>query len=191
MSNTPLSSTDHSKILFFTLLMLPPTGFFVGILPSLFLLFGIFMMKKNSDFSHIETAVRNAKLYLYLIIVIAVCFALWFATTLGAADRYDRLTDQFISACIAVVIAFAYVIIIGKLFHSPLAQHHEWVAVNGIFSNKPRKTPANSEIDIIKGERMRSFSVADELIKWAKLKDDGHISEQEFNDARKKLLQRD
>lgn len=28
MSNTPLTSTDHSKILIFTLLMLPPTGFF-------------------------------------------------------------------------------------------------------------------------------------------------------------------
>ena len=38
---------------------------------------------------------------------------------------------------------------------------------------------------------MKSFSVADELIKWAKLKEDGHISEQEYNDARKKLLQRE
>ncbi|WP_409526790.1 hypothetical protein [Pseudomonas paracarnis] len=27
-------------------------------------------------------------------------------------------------------------------------------------------------------------------MKWAKLKEDGHITEQEFNDARKKLLQR-
>ncbi len=191
MSNTPLTSTDHSKILIFTLLMLPSIGFFVGILPSVFLLFGIFMMRKNSDFSHIETAMRNAKFYLCAIIVIATCFALWFATTLGAADRYDRLTEQFIVACIAVVIAFAYLLILGKLFHAPLAQHNEWVAANGIFSNKPKNIPTHSEIDIIKGERMKSFSVADELIKWAKLKDDGHISEQEYNDARKKLMQRD
>jgi hypothetical protein len=60
-----------------------------------------------------------------------------------------------------------------------------------IFSNKPKNCTAQTEIDIIKGERMKSFSVADELIKWAKLKEDGHITEQEYNDARKKLLQRD
>ncbi|KEX93771.1 hypothetical protein HA62_11485 [Pseudomonas putida] len=191
MSNTPLSSTDHSKILIFTLLMLPPTGFFVGILPSVFLLFGIFMMKKNSDFSHIETAVRNAKYYLYIIITIMACCALWFATTLGAEDRWHRETNAFISSCVAVGIAFAYILILDKLFYSPLEQHSDWVSSSGIFSNKLKSGTAQVEIDIIKGERMKSFSVADELIKWAKLKDDGHITEQEYNDARKKLLQRD
>lgn len=191
MSNTPLSSTDHSKVLIFTLLMLPPTGFFVGILPSIFLLFGIFMMKKNSDFSHIVTSVRNAKLYLYTIIAISSCCAAWFATTLGAADRWDRQLSEFIAFSTATVIAFVYVLVIDKLFYAPLAQHGEWVVDNGIFSNKAKNAPAKSDIDIIKGERLKSFSVADELLKWAKLKEDGHISEQEYNDARKKLLQRD
>ena len=88
-------------------------------------------------------------------------------------------------------VSFAYVLILNRLFFLPLERHREWVAVNGIFSNTPRSTPAQSEVDIIRGERMKSFSVADELIKWAKLKEDGHISEQEYNDARKKLLQRD
>lgn len=191
MSNSPLTSTEHSKILIFTLLMLPPTVYLVGVLPSVFLLFGIFMMKKNSDFSHIEAAVRNSKFYLYAIIAIATCCALWFATTLGAAERYDRQTEEFVISSAAAGIAFAYVLILNRLFCLPLERHREWVAVNGIFSNAPKSTPAQSEIDIIKGERMKSFSVADELIKWAKLKEDGHISEQEYNDARKKLLQRD
>ena len=50
---------------------------------------------------------------------------------------------------------------------------------------------AESEIDIIKNDKLKSYSVADELLKWAKLKEDGHISEQEFDDAKKKLLKRD
>ena len=58
------------------------------------------------------------------------------------------------------------------------------------FSGKTKTPTDTNEVDIIKGERLRTFSVADELIKWAKLKEDGHITEQEFNDARKKLLQR-
>jgi hypothetical protein len=45
-------------------------------------------------------------------------------------------------------------------------------------------------VDIIKGEKQKQYSVADELLKWAKLKEDGHITDDEFNDARKKLLER-
>lgn len=52
-------------------------------------------------------------------------------------------------------------------------------------------TPLKSEFEIIKTDNLKAYSVADELLKWAKLKGDGHISEQEFDDARKKLLKRD
>jgi hypothetical protein len=37
-------------------------------------------------------------------------------------------------------------------------------------------------------EKLKQFSVADELSKWAKLKEDGHITEEEFDEARKSLL---
>ena len=42
---------------------------------------------------------------------------------------------------------------------------------------------------IIKGENLRSYSVADELSKWAKLRDEGIVSDQEFQEARSKILQ--
>lgn len=86
-----------------------------------------------------------------------------------------------------------YLIFIAKLFFKPLSQHREWVEVNGMFSAKAKsltKTKAESEVDIIKGEKLKQYSVADELIKWGKLKEDGHISEDEFNEAREKLLKR-
>lgn len=191
MENKPLTSSDHSKILVFVLLMLPPAGFFVGIVPSLFLLFGVFMMKKNNDFSHITTAVRSVRLYLYVSLAITGVFAAWFATTLGADDRWDRETHEFLVSCFAAGVVLFYLFILNVLFYKPLSQHKAWVADNGIFSNKPKANTQSSDIDIIKGERMKSFSVADELIKWARLKEDGHISEQEYNDARKKLLQRE
>lgn len=191
MDSTPLNSSDHSKILIFILLVLPPVGFFVGIVPSLFLLFGIFMMKKNNDFSHITTAVRNVRLYLYLVFAITGGFSAWFATTLLADDRWDRETHKFLVSCFLAGVVLFYLFILNVLFYKPLFQHKTWVADNGIFSNKPKTTAQLSDIDIIKGERMKSFSVADELIKWAKLREDGNISEQEYNDARKKLLKRE
>ena len=64
--------------------------------------------------------------------------------------------------------------------------------MNGIFSTKPKvsKSPdKKSEVNTIKGENIKSNSVADELLKWVKMKEDGHISKEEYNDARKKLLQ--
>jgi hypothetical protein len=67
------------------------------------------------------------------------------------------------------------------------------VEINGIFSTKPkhvRRPIAETDLEIIKGEKLKYYSVADELIKWAKLKEDGHISENDFNDARTKLLKR-
>ena len=191
MENTPLTSSDHSKILVFVLLMLPSIGFFVGVAPAVFLLFGVFMMKKNNDFSHISTAVRNAKIYLYIALAIAGVCTAWFATTLGAYNRWDRQGEEFIGSCLAVGMVLFYLFILNVLFYKPLFQHKTWVADNGIFTNKPKTNMHSSDIDIIKGERMKSFSVADELIKWAKLKEDGHISEQEYNDARNKLLQRE
>ena len=87
MTNTPLSSTEQSKLLIFALLLLPSLFFIVGIIPAIFLIFGLVMMKKNSDFSHIETAARIYKGYVYIALIGSGLFALYFATTLGASDR--------------------------------------------------------------------------------------------------------
>lgn len=190
MTNTPLSSTEQSKLLIFALLLLPSLFFIVGIIPAIFLIFGLVMMKKNSDFSHIETAVRIYKGYVYIALIGSGLFALYFATTLGASDRWDRQTEEFILSTALAGIALLYIILLNVLFLNPLRCHAQWVEANGIFSGKAKTVPDTNDVDIIKGERLRTFSVADELIKWAKLKEDGHITEQEFNDARKKLLQR-
>ena len=90
-------------------------------------------------------------------------------------------------------ICVVYLILVKTLFLKPLTSHSEWVAVNGMFSAKAKsiqKTKSESEVDIIKGEKLKQYSVADELIKWGKLKEDGLISEDEFNEAREKLLKR-
>lgn len=52
-------------------------------------------------------------------------------------------------------------------------------------SQRPRSLP------VFKRESLNSFSVADELAKWAKLRDDGIVTEQEYVDARRALLGRD
>ena len=235
MTNQPLSSNDLTKIVIFILLMLPSIFLVVGIIPALFLAFGIFMMKKSKDFSHIETASRNYKYYVLILLIGSVLLILGSAISdihsnklLAEQDHgptaadiemaaklrgfeedapeylrspvisFDQAYMEDVSkdiffiylgtALLAIIISILHIFLMKKLFLSPLKAHADWVVENGIFSG--HNGVNNESLDIIKSEGLRSFSVADELIKWAKLKEDGHITEQEFDDVRKKLLQK-
>ncbi len=190
LHNQPLNSSDQGKLLIFSLLMVPSVVFLVGVIPIIFLAFGIYMMKKNQDFSSIDTAVKYFKRYLWLAIIGGVGFSVYWW---GQWSHNPYADDKFFISLIALAISIAYLIAVNILFYSPLKEHSEWVAANGIFSTKPKsatKPPIEREVDIIKGEKLKQYSVADELLKWAKLKEEGHISEDEFNEARAKLLKR-
>lgn len=188
-----MNSSDQSKVLIFGLLFVPSVAFGVGVVPALLLGFGIYMMKKNEDFSHLATGINNFNSYVALLLIGCLLFAAYCATTLNAEDRWDRLDQELIVSLIFAGICIAYLIAMKALFKVPLSAHAEWIEVNGIFATKPKsgkEANIHSEVDIIKGEKLKQYSVADELTKWAKLKEDGHISEDEFDEARAKLLKR-
>jgi hypothetical protein len=191
--NQPMNSSDQSKILIFSLLFVPSIAFGVGVIPALFLGFGIYMMKKNEDFSHLATGIKNFNGYVTLLLISCLLSAAYCATTFNAEDFLDRYDDELIISLIFAGICIAYLIAMKALFKTPLTAHAEWIEINGIFATKPKsgkEANPHSEVDIIKGEKLKQYSVADELTKWAKLKEDGHISEEEFNEARTKLLKR-
>ena len=201
MTNQPLTSGDQFKIVFFVLLLLPAVGFVVGIIPAIFLIFGLFMMKKNESFSHIETAVRVFNGYTSLALIICLLITtyntnnyLTYIPDPNSSYSYkDSYFEYVILSLLATAVPITYLILISQLFYKPLRKHQEWVAANGIFSSKPKevkKIADRSELDIIKGEKFKTYSVADELLKWTKLKEEGQVSEQEFNDAKNKLLAR-
>ncbi len=193
MSKQQLSSNDLAKILIFTLLLLPIIGFGFGVIPTIFLVFGVIMMKKTQEFSHIETAVKNFKIYMQLALVVGVLFTLYWGnkyfTYEGSYSRHDE--EFFVSLSLGFV-PILYIVIINKLFYEPLREHREWLGINGFFASKKFFESSNKQmdVDIIKGEKLKSYSVADELIKWAKLKEDGHITQEEYDEARKKLLKK-
>lgn len=196
MINQPLTSGDHIKIVIFILLLLPSIFFGVGVIPAIFLAFGIFMMRKNEDFSYIETAVKVFRGYTFFALLICGGFFVYFGYMYFTSKEIwdvDRYEEGFYAFSLFTSIAVLYLFFISALFFNPLSQHKEWVEVNGVFSTKPKLTKGssiNSDVDIIKGEKFKQYSVADELTKWAKLKEDGHISEEEYNEARTKLLKR-
>jgi len=190
LQNQPLSSGDHSKIVIFILLFLPSIGFLVGVIPAILLIFGIFMMKKNEDFNHIKTAVKICRGYIFVCVLVSVGISMHLYIDLY---RTGMSFFTLVLLLIMMSIPILYLVFLSKLFFNPLSRHKKWVEVNGIFSTKPKSgkdSNNQSEVNIIKGEKLKQYSVADELIKWAKLKEGGHISDEEFNEARVKLLKR-
>ncbi len=188
-----MSSGDQSKLLIFSLLFAPSIVLLVGVIPAIFLGFGIYMMKKNQDFSSIDTAVKNFKGFTWIAFIGCALSSVYWGIKYFTPEQSWYYDDEFFGSLTFAGISFAYLIMIQVLFYSPLNRHREWVEVNGIFSTKPKSDKASkshSEVDIIKGEKLKQYSVADELTKWANLKENGHISEEEFHEARAKLLKR-
>lgn len=158
------------------------------------------MLKKNQTFSSIDSAVKIFKGYCWILFAIFVGLSLYFFLSYNGSDFEDwnsvsdlisHLREDTLVSLILAVIALVYIIAVHFLFYKPLKNHSSWIEVNGIFSNKPKSTAkpnAEPKIDIIKTDKSKQYSVADELSKWVKLKEDGHISEEEFNEARSKLL---
>jgi hypothetical protein len=190
--NQPLDGSDQVKLLIFTLLMLPSVVFLAGVLPAIFLGFGIYMMKKNQDFSSIDASVKIFRGYVWLSLIVGI-FTMFFSLSeaVGCSRYCNNEFKYFFISLLGVAIPIIYLIAVDHLFYSPLKKHSEWVAINGIFSGKSKseiKSATESEMDIIKAEKLKQYSVADELMKWGKLKEEGHISEDEFNQAKAKLL---
>lgn len=180
----PLSSTDHTKLVGFILLMLIAIASVgIGVLPALLLIYGIFMAKYQRDFTYIEGACKWS-------MVIIVVGALVGTFSLFVTFDSGRGRSFFILCILVYISAGIYILAIKKLFLAPLSEHKEWVIHNGIFSNKTKVTKpraaASVNIPITKG--VSQYSVADELLKWTKLKNDGVVSEEEFNAAKSQLL---
>ena len=76
--NQPLESSDQGKLLIFSLLVVPSVVFLVGVLPAIFLWFGIYMMKKNQDFSSIDNTILYTKYYFkFLRNILQILSILW------------------------------------------------------------------------------------------------------------------
>jgi len=101
-----------------------------------------------------------------------------------AATEVPAIQDQPLVFFIFLPLGFyLFVRLIGWIVRGVLAIPSGWDE-----RPHPKEPEAEAEQNIIKSEKLKQFSVADELLKWAKLKEDGHITEEEFDKARKSLL---
>lgn len=202
-SAIPLAGGDRIKIVIF-FLVLVGTIFF-GVIPILIVLAGIYIMKKDKSFSPITKSKKYIKGYLILLALGAtVITSIAYYDSNTSYWRMDRMQEQekknYISnlqkktamvagaGLVLTPIAVSLLMsLFSMLYFRPLENHQEWIVSNGIFSDI-KESEYDDSTGIMGRDKLSSFSVADELIKWNDLLEKNLISQEEFNKAKQKLL---
>jgi hypothetical protein len=208
MENQPLTSGQQTTVLIFILLMIPAVLFAVGLIPAILLGWGVHMAKRNQDFSHIESAWIAVRWYLYLFAIASLITVLSVElSSYSPFGEWESIATLLIPATPFIALLFT-----REMFYSPLQEHHGWVIQHGIFTNQNtpgKKTGLQSRnfFDTLFGRQRQRHntdvtteqavktsasneSIADELKKWAELRDTNAISEDDYHQAKQSLLQR-
>jgi hypothetical protein len=185
----PLTSSELTSVMMFLLIFAASSFAFIGIIPIIFLLFGVFMMKKNHCFSYLDTALKNTKVYLALLVVIF--FGFYMKEVVSHSISYYITSAEFwwFTTLILSFAVFALVLY-EKWFSSLLKKHSTWVEKNGVFRSTPKKETPPKKASLRKKVVISSDteSLADELAKWSQLKVEGAITNDEYEKVKEKLL---
>lgn len=192
---SPISSSAYGRLFIFILLVLLSSVVLLGIVPLIMLIFGLLMADRKRDSGYIGFASRVIDGYAQLV------FALSFVTTAYYIYEYANHeysyyhgsdVEQILTFGIITVGALAMMVAQKYLFLQPLVAHSDWIDSHGVFRSKARpKTAKSNAPSRLQVRKYRTGqSVADELMKWGKLRDDGHISDAEFFEMKDQLLQR-
>ncbi|MCZ3063574.1 SHOCT domain-containing protein [Acinetobacter baumannii] len=182
-----MPSNELAKIIFFIVFQVAMCFlFFWGVIPSVILLVSYFLSKRDKDISMLIKAVGACQVYVYITICIVVLVWLYNLNDIYYAGYYDEeskrsyLNNALIVLFGLVSMSLAYLISLKYLFKEPIKRYPTWVVQN--------KSSDKQEPSIFKTENLKSYSVADELLKWKELKDQGLVSEDEFIKMKEKIM---
>lgn len=193
MSSLPLSTGEQAKIILFFLIMIPLIAFFgLGLIFIVLFIFCTHLAKRNRSTATLEAAISSFRVLLLVAVGIFILVAAFGASLNDWPQNrawYDK--EMVVVSLFWAVIFFVYFLLTGYLFLKPVQRNRDWISQHGFFASRERKSGSviqSGSPDIRKSEKLLSYSVADELIKWSKLKDQGHITLEEYQRAREKLL---
>ena len=191
-SNLPLDGTERIMIIGY-FVGLVATIFF-GIIPIIICLGLIFIIKKDKSIKSLESGKKIFLGYLILLgfILSISCFVVAQDYAEYTSERYLRYARNYNILGLIVVPLGAYLIylISNILFFNIIKKHEEWIINNGIFADlKDEKSFIEKTTEKIQTIQKESTNTADELLKWAELKEKGLITDEEFQKGKEKILE--
>lgn len=186
MTRNKMPSEDIAKVLVFIIFQLFLSLIIVGLIPSLIILLGFLLAKRDGKVSTFKVSVKLSIYYAYIIVSIGIFFNLLNFSSKEQYYKHLRTYDSYSEYILVelvgnslwfVIAAIVYSVIIKKLYEKPI--------INNFSSISPKM---NGEFNIYNTENFKRYSVADELLKWKALKDQGLITDLDFEKMKRKIL---
>lgn len=168
MDQDQTSGNDHAKAIVAALCIAAPCIAIIGIIPALILFSGAWIAFRKNDPSIIRATTpwaQGAAIAIALLITIPIINE-------GGNDTAGGLLAVLVGAGL-------YFYVLETLWKEPMAR---------IVAERGTKSRTSAAADIIKRDALSSYSVADELRKWRDLRDDGTVTEDEFQAARARIM---
>jgi hypothetical protein len=165
------SSLDNLLLFLAVLLFVGLCVTIVGIIPVLIMTVGAVLAIKSGDAKNLKVTARFVQ-------IIAILGAL-ICSFIPVSDK-QLANPVFMAFCVGIG---SVALIIEFLWIGPFTRQLPiWRAAR---SHKKVNTTSNR---IIGRDSLTPYSIADELLKWSKLREDGLITENEYQEARMNLL---
>ena len=205
-SPTQLSTSAINKLVLFIVLIIPPVIFVVGIVPILLLVYGLTMALAREDFKQVNLSIRNCNYFLFTLALLGGGGLFIAGIVNGVRYYYEYYNessrvlmalgrDATLGVCgsgIAIILlSVVYKKIIQHLYLEPLTENKEWLMSLKMpsFRSRPKKI-GDRGFRVVVDKPLASAQVIEDISRWEKLKDEGRITELEFDEIRIKILQR-
>jgi hypothetical protein len=158
----------------------------VGILLVAILLFGFVMAVINNQITYIKTTSKSVQILLGIGILVAVGVSIYgYGIELSDDDGMLGLGIAAGAVVAMILLRFLWELPLERQFSKLRILFRRLFDLCLLFW---RRRKADTTIPIMSREKMAAYSVADELSKWGKLRDEGLITEEQFLETRSRLL---
>lgn len=132
--STILPSNDLAKIIFFLIIQIASCFiFFWGVIPTILLLIGYYLTRRDKKIDMLAKAIKACKLYVYVTLLI-------FTLTCSVVIIQDGLDSSGLiltALFFYFIISVFYISLINFLFKNPIEKYSSWIAKKGLFSPMP------------------------------------------------------
>ena len=137
-----------------------------------------YISKKDKKIKYLYNVKKILLLYICTLLVISIITAL--------AVRYNDVTYTILIILLTNSIIY---FLSDILYFNIIKRHEKWILNNGIFADyKGEKSFIEKTTEKIQTIKKESTNTADELLKWAELKEKGLITDEEFQKGKEKIL---
>lgn len=195
--DNPSHVMDSFLLIFAAIIGIAVCTSLVGLLPAGILVFGLAMSLKGGNTAYLKTSTKLVsgfgKALLVLSAAVGCLFFVLFLSA-GSHELFYRDSVSFypsrvsLAAFIVAALSWAAVLALRHLWLNPLLRQFDAIR-SFLFGIQIPEMPKRPKVQkIMSRDGLQPYSVADEIAKWKALHDQGVIDDDEYRQARSRLL---